>query len=77
MGLPEDVRQNIVDDYFDKETGLEYTLGRTPIGGSDFSSRVYTLDDYENDHELKHFALTDEDTKFKVSFLWFQPPIIH
>lgn len=66
MGLPENVRQNIVDDYFDPKTGLEYTLGRTTIGGSDFSSRVYTLDDYENDYELKRFALTDEDTKWKV-----------
>ena len=70
MGLPENVRQNIVDDYFDPETGLEYTLGRTTIGGSDFSSRIYTLDDVENDYELKHFALTDEDMKWKVRGLF-------
>ena len=66
MTLPENVRQNIIDDYFDPKTGLEYTLGRTTIGGSDFSSRIYTLDDYENDYELKNFSLTDEDTKWKV-----------
>lgn len=27
MKLPENVRQQIVDDYFDKEIGLEYVLG--------------------------------------------------
>ena len=49
------------------ENGVEYSVVRTTIAGSDFSTRPYSYDDYEDDYNLTHFSLVDEDTKFRVS----------
>ena len=55
---------------FDKPNqGIEYNIGRIPMASCDFSKRLYTYDDVVDDFELKHFALTDEDFKFKVSLI--------
>lgn len=56
-----------------------YNMGRVPIGGCDFSVRIYTYDDVTNDTSLSHFALQDEDLNHKVSnfrVLEFQIPAI-
>ena len=53
------------------ENGVEYSVVRTTIAGSDFSTRPYTYDDYEDDYNLTHFSLVDEDVKFRVSVLLF------
>lgn len=42
-------------------------MGRVPISSTDFSTRIYSYDDVPNDFQLKHFALVDEDFKYKVS----------
>lgn len=57
----------IMNDYFSID-GLEYNMGRIPIGGSDFSTRGYSLDDNndQEDKELEHFALEMEDLEYKV-----------
>lgn len=52
--------------YFSKE-GIEYNLGRVPIGGTDFSTRGYTYSDDNSDATLKGFKLTIEDFKYKVT----------
>lgn len=46
--------------------GIEYTLIRVPMASCDFSVRLYTYADVENDFDLKNFSLTDEDIKMKV-----------
>lgn len=51
--------------YFSEE-GLEYGIGRVPIGGSDFSLRAYSYDDSPADTNLTNFALTREDLFYKV-----------
>ncbi|CAG2109213.1 unnamed protein product [Medioppia subpectinata] len=38
--LPQILQKRLIEDYFG-ETGIEYTLGRIPIGGSDFSTHAY------------------------------------
>lgn len=63
--LPEHLQVNAISDYF-SDSGIEYTLGRIPIGGSDFSTRPYTYDDVDGDFALEHFALTAEDLDYKV-----------
>ncbi|CAG2175639.1 unnamed protein product, partial [Oppiella nova] len=50
----------ILRDYFSKD-GIEYSVGRIPIGGSDFSTRPYELDDGGEDKTLAKFNLTSED----------------
>ena len=63
--LPTSLQFQAISDYF-SQRGIEYTLGRIPIGGTDFSTRPYTYDDVEGDFSLEHFALTAEDLDFKV-----------
>ena len=64
--LPEKLQNNIIDDYFG-EKGIQYNLGRIPIGGSDFSTHGYSYDDsHPGDLEWKHWNLTKEDFDYKV-----------
>lgn len=59
------LQDQILSDYFSKD-GLEYNIGRIPIGGTDLSTRPYSLDDVEDDKTLEHFALANEDHEYKV-----------
>jgi O-glycosyl hydrolase len=75
--LPSKLQDNIIKDYF-SDKGIEYTVGRIPIAGSDFSTHPYTYaDQVENDDELKHFNLTKEDHDFKVVVHKFKEQLIH
>lgn len=49
--------------------GIEYTLGRVPIGSTDFSTRTYSYADVPNDLNLHWFTLAREDTMYKVSLI--------
>ena len=40
---------------------------RTPIGGSDFSTRPYSLDDVDGDVDLEFWSLAPEDIDDKVN----------
>ena len=51
---------------FDFLTGIEYNIGRIPMASCDFSPRIYSYADTPNDFDLEHFALADEDHKYKV-----------
>ncbi|XP_039276894.1 lysosomal acid glucosylceramidase [Nilaparvata lugens] len=59
---------NLIRSYFGSD-GIEYTLGRVTIGGSDFSDHPYTLDDHPYDYQLKCFRLSPEDYKYKIPFI--------
>ncbi|XP_054152712.1 putative glucosylceramidase 4 [Oppia nitens] len=59
----------LIRDYYSTD-GLEYTMGRIPIGGTDFSTHRYTYDDdHIDDFELNFWNLTVEDTKYKIPFI--------
>ncbi|KAF7392932.1 hypothetical protein HZH66_008765 [Vespula vulgaris] len=66
--LSEPTQEMLMQSYF-SETGSKYNLGRVPIGGSDFSTRAYTYDETENDDNLEHFELTEEDIDYKIPFI--------
>ncbi|XP_076030329.1 lysosomal acid glucosylceramidase-like [Oratosquilla oratoria] len=68
FSLPSDMRNQILSSYYGDE-GLEYTLGRVPIGGTDFSTHPYTYDDFPEDKSLKRFALQMEDIKYKIPMI--------
>lgn len=53
--------------YFSTD-GIEYSLCRVPMGGTDFSTHGYSYDDGDADPELKKFNLTTEDFNYKVFF---------
>ena len=67
--LSEKLQSKLIENYFGSN-GIEYTLGRIPIGGSDFSSRPYTYDDYNDDDNLSKFSLQMEDHQFKVYLIY-------
>ena len=68
--LPKQLQTNILEDYF-SERGIQYTIGRIPIGGCDFSTRPYSYCDYPNDDNLTHFNLTENDLVYKVLLLYW------
>lgn len=54
--------------YYDPKRGSRYTLGRIPIGCTDFSTRIYTYDDTPGDTLLKNFSLAPEDYNYKIPY---------
>jgi len=66
LTLPVSMAERVMEDYF-SATGLEYSFGRVPIGGSDYSTRPYSYDDTSSgDMRLQNFSLTMEDNTYKV-----------
>lgn len=62
------LQKQLISELF-SENGLEYSIAKTTIAGSDFSNRAYSYHDTENHYNLKHFKLAEEDTKYRVSQL--------
>ncbi|OKS87607.1 glycoside hydrolase family 30 protein [Mucilaginibacter polytrichastri] len=65
--LPKDKQKELMTAYFDKTKGIGYTMGRTHIQSSDFSSESYSYIK-EGDAELKTFNV-DHDKKYRIPFI--------
>jgi glucosylceramidase len=65
--LPQDKQQEFLDAYYTKDKGIGYSLIRTTIHSSDFSSGSYTYVE-EGDKELKTFTI-DHDRKYKIPLI--------
>lgn len=63
--LSPDAQENLLKSYF-HQTGIEYTLGRIPMAGTDFSTHKYSYDDTPGDLQLRNFSLVNEDIKYKI-----------
>ena len=50
-------RQAVLRALFDPRAGCRFTLGRMPIGASDFALNWYSLDDTPGDDDLKDFSI--------------------
>jgi len=51
------VQQHVINSYY-SDDGIEYSLGRIPMAGCDFSTHVYSYDDVaEEDLNLTHFSV--------------------
>ncbi|MEI5907487.1 glycoside hydrolase family 30 protein [Bacillus spongiae] len=55
--MPEGKRQEVIENYFDQEKGLGYTIGRVHIHSCDFALENYTYVE-DNDVELKTFDIS-------------------
>lgn len=53
------MKNKFVEQHFGS-TGLGYTVGRVPMGASDFSRMNYVLDNVTDDYGLEHFCLRDD-----------------
>lgn len=65
--LSKDKQKELLTAYYDKEKGIGYTLGRTTIQSSDFSSDSYSYVN-ENDMDLKSFNVK-HDEKYRIPFI--------
>lgn len=65
--LPKDKQQELLKAYYDKEKGIGYTLGRTSIQSSDFSSESYSYVK-ENDAALTTFDIS-HDKQYRIPFI--------
>jgi len=65
--LPDEKQRELLAAYFDREKGIGYSLARTPINSSDFSSGSYAYAD-EGDKELKSFSVA-HDLKYRIPFI--------
>ncbi|CAG2166004.1 unnamed protein product [Oppiella nova] len=67
--LPKQMATNIIRDYY-STNGIEYNMGRVPIGGADFSPRFYTYDDdHQGDFKLSTFKIQQEDYDLKMPYI--------
>jgi glucosylceramidase len=66
--LPENLRREVLNAYFNPETGIGYTLCRTHINSCDFSSSSYSYDDVPGDVKLERFSI-EPDRKYRVPFI--------
>ncbi|KAI9988209.1 hypothetical protein PInf_024483 [Phytophthora infestans] len=57
----------LVDAYFGDD-GLQYTIGRIPIGSTDFSLTIYSYNDVEGDLAMENFSI-DMDKDKKIPFI--------
>jgi len=65
--LPKAKQDEILNAYYNKTTGIGYTLGRTHIQSSDFSSESYSYVQ-DGDKDLKTFNI-DHDRKYRIPFI--------
>ena len=63
--LSAQAQEKLLASYFDPH-GIEYTIGRIPMASCDFSKRIYSYDDDDNDISLVNFTLADEDLQYKI-----------
>jgi len=65
--LPKDKQQELLTAYYDKDKGIGYTIGRTTIASSDFSSGTYGYIK-DGDVSLKSFDVS-HDKKYRIPFI--------
>jgi glucosylceramidase len=65
--LPKDRQQEILKAYFDPQSGIGYSLGRTHINSCDFSSQSYTYVT-NNDTTLASFNIR-HDLDYRIPFI--------
>lgn len=65
--LPKEKQQELLNAYYSKNLGIGYSLIRTTIHSSDFSSESYTYV-VEEDKKLSTFSI-EHDKKYKISLI--------
>uniref|UniRef100_A0A0N5B0T4 Glucosylceramidase n=1 Tax=Syphacia muris TaxID=451379 RepID=A0A0N5B0T4_9BILA len=57
LALSPGAQENLLRSYFGAD-GIQYSIARVPIASTDFSTHVYSYDDFPGDFDLKNFSLT-------------------
>ncbi|WP_308759899.1 glycoside hydrolase family 30 beta sandwich domain-containing protein [uncultured Bacteroides sp.] len=56
LTLPEETRSEIMQSLFGSD-GVNFSLGRTPVGCSDYSFGYYSYNDVRDDYEMRNFSI--------------------
>lgn len=56
LTLPEADRKSVMEALFG-ENGTKFSLGRTPVGCSDYSFGYYSYNDVKDDYEMRNFSI--------------------
>ena len=67
--LSDATKNTLMIQYFSKDNGIGYTIGRVPMASCDFSTHEYSYDDIDGDMDLKNFNLTEEDLTLKIPYI--------
>ncbi|DAZ98367.1 TPA: hypothetical protein N0F65_000686 [Lagenidium giganteum] len=64
------LQQQLVDAYY-SDSGIQYTIGRIPIGSADFSESIYSYNPSVDDFDMAHFSIDvdREPTSHKLSLI--------
>ena len=65
--LKNKTRERLIRSYFGPDS-IEYSIGRIPIGSTDFSTHCYSYAEKVDDFELQSFRLVEEDLQLKIPF---------
>ncbi|KAG1709015.1 hypothetical protein DVH05_022646 [Phytophthora capsici] len=65
--LDSGLQEALVNAYFGDD-GLQYSIGRIPIGSTDFSLTIYSYNDVEGDLAMENFSI-DMDKDKKIPFI--------
>ena len=68
LSVPASVRERVMDDLFSPGQGLNFTIGRTPIGASDYAMDAYSYSEAPGDYTQKHFS-TARDKQYLLPYL--------
>ena len=66
--LPKNQQKQILQDYFDPDKGIGYTLCRVPIHTCDFSSDSESYTETPDDTLLEHFTI-EHDQPYRIPFI--------
>lgn len=58
--VDEEVKNKVLEMYFDPDKGIGYNFCRSTINSCDFSEDFYSYDDVENDFGLEHFDIAHD-----------------
>jgi glucosylceramidase len=61
-------RQEVLDEFFDNETGCRFTYCRTPIGASDFAAEWYSYNETDGDYRMESFSI-ERDFKYLIPYI--------
>ncbi|MDO4926043.1 MAG: glycoside hydrolase family 30 protein [Turicibacter sp.] len=62
-----EVKDNIMHELFDEDK-CHFTMGRLPIGASDYALEWYSHDEVAEDYELNYFSI-DRDQRYLIPYL--------
>jgi glucosylceramidase len=61
--LSQEKQDEVLKALFDQESGAKFTMGRIPIGASNYAESRYTLNEKRNDYKMKNFSIARDKEK--------------